>query len=125
METTGILKLANNDITQASGGQLQRASICRALINNPEIIFGDEPTGALNSKASSEVMDILNQINNSGTTILLVTHDAKVSARTDRVLYMADGVIAGEKRLGKYQINSGTIRQREEEMSNWLNELGF
>ncbi|MGL6198244.1 MAG: ATP-binding cassette domain-containing protein [Lachnospiraceae bacterium] len=61
METTGILKLADNDITQASGGQLQRASICRALINNSEIIFGDEPTGALNSKATSEVMDIMMQ----------------------------------------------------------------
>ena len=112
MNQTGISALAGNDITQASGGQLQRAAICRALINNPDIVFGDEPTGALNSKATGEVMDILAEINRTGTTIMIVTHDAKVAAKTDRVLIMADGVIAGEKRLGKYQTNSN-IKTRE------------
>lgn len=75
------------------GGQLQRASICRALINQPEILFGDEPTGALNSRAASEVMDIITEVNRKGTTVLLVTHDAKVAARTERVLFMCAGKI--------------------------------
>lgn len=124
MEQTGISELADNDITQASGGQLQRVAICRALINNPDIVFGDEPTGALNSKATGEVMDILANINRAGTTILLVTHDAKVAAKTERILFMADGVIAGEKQLGKYQKNSD-IKSRESQLSEWLSQMGF
>jgi len=125
MQATGIEQLADNDITQASGGQLQRASICRALINQPEILFGDEPTGALNSKASSEVMDILSEINQQGTTILLVTHDVKVAARTDRVVFMTDGVIAGEKRLEKIQAEKDNLQAREEQLMTWLTGLGF
>lgn len=125
MEQTGIAELAENDITQASGGQLQRAAICRALINKPQIVFGDEPTGALNSKATNEVMDILADINHSGTTILLVTHDAKVAARTERVLFMTDGVIAGKKQLGKYQSENGDMRTRENQLSAWLSKMGF
>jgi len=125
MEQTGIAELSDNDITQASGGQLQRAAICRALINNPKIVFGDEPTGALNSKATNEVMDILADINRSGTTILLVTHDAKVAARTERVLFMTDGVIAGEKQPGKYRSENGDIRARENQLSAWLSGMGF
>lgn len=124
MSQTGISALAGNDITQASGGQLQRAAICRALINNPDIVFGDEPTGALNSRATGEVMDILADINRTGTTIMLVTHDAKVAAKTERVLYMEDGVISGEKHLGKYQ-NDSNIRTRESRLTNWLSQMGF
>lgn len=124
MEQTGIAQLVDNDITQASGGQLQRAAICRALINNPKIVFGDEPTGALNSKATNEVMEILADINSTGTTIMLVTHDAKVAAKTQRVLFMTDGVIAGEKRLGKYQKDSD-IKTRESQLSAWLSQMGF
>lgn len=125
MEQTGILELRDNHITQASGGQLQRAAICRALINRPQIVFGDEPTGALNSKAAGEVMDILAGINQSGTTILLVTHDAKVAARTERVLFMSDGVIAGEKQLGKYSKGEADGKGRENELSSWLVQMGF
>jgi len=124
MNQMGISSLADNDITQASGGQLQRVAICRALINNPIILFGDEPTGALNSRATNEVMDILADINNQGTTIMLVTHDAKVAAKTERVLFMADGEIKGEKKIGKYQ--SGIdIKVRENELSSWLAQMGF
>src|SRR5690625_3393019 len=125
MEKLGISELADHDITQVSGGQLQRASIIRALMNHPEIIFGDEPTGALNSKAALEVMDILVEINESGTTILLVTHDVKVAAKTERVLYMLDGRLIGEKQLGKYQKGSLDISAREERLSKWLMEKGF
>jgi putative ABC transport system ATP-binding protein len=124
MEQTGISQLADNDITQASGGQLQRAAICRALINNPSIVFGDEPTGALNSKATGEVMEILANINNAGTTVMLVTHDARVAARTERVLFMTDGVITGEKQLGKYK-KGDDMKVREDELNTWLSGLGF
>lgn len=124
MEQTGIAEIRDNDITQASGGQLQRAAICRALINNPQILFGDEPTGALNSKATGEIMDILADFNRSGTTIMLVTHDAKVAAKTERVLFMTDGVIVGEKHLGMYEKGSD-MEAREKELSAWLSQMGF
>ncbi len=125
MIKTGISSLAKNNITQASGGQLQRVGICRALINNPDIIFGDEPTGALNSKAASEIMEILSEINNSGKTILLVTHDAKVTAKTERVLFMLDGRIVSEKYLGKYKKAKNDLKKREEELSMWLFDMGL
>ena len=125
MEKTGIAELAENDITQASGGQLQRAAICRALINNPDIIYGDEPTGALNSKSANEIMDILADINHSGTTILLVTHDVKVASKTERVIFMLDGEVTGEYQLGKYEKENSDDKGREEELSQWLLKMGF
>lgn len=125
MKRTGIIELADNDITQASGGQLQRAAICRALINNPKMIFGDEPTGSLNSKSSDEIMDIFNEINQSGTTIMLVTHDVKVASKTERVLYMIDGKIEGEFILGKYIKDNDDSKQREAKLSQWLFDMGW
>ena len=125
LEKTGIAELAPNDITMASGGQLQRVGICRALINDPEIIFGDEPTGALNSKAAGEIMEILADINNSGTTIFLVTHDIRVAARTERVLFMLDGKISAEKVLGKCQPDDAEVKSREETLTGWLAQMGF
>lgn len=100
-------------------------AICRALINQPDILFGDEPTGALNSKAAGEIMEILGEINRSGTTILLVTHDAKVAAGAERVLYMLDGRMASEHWLGKYHKEKGDLKQREEKLSSWLRTLEF
>jgi putative ABC transport system ATP-binding protein len=125
MAQVGIADLADNDITQASGGQLQRVGICRALINEPDILFGDEPTGALDSKATGEIMDLLDGINKSGTTILLVTHDVKVAARTERVLFMLDGRIIAEKQLGKYFGTAGDGKSREESLARWLLEMGL
>jgi len=125
MEQVGVAHLADNDITQASGGQLQRVGICRALINSPDILFGDEPTGALNSKAAGEIMDLLAEINKSGTTILLVTHDVKVAARTERVLFMLDGQIVSEKYLGKPSESGAESKSREDILASWLTEMGF
>jgi putative ABC transport system ATP-binding protein len=105
MEKTGIAGLEEREIAEVSGGQLQRAGICRALMNTPDIIFADEPTGALNSKSTDEIMELLSNINREGTAILLVTHDAKVAARADRVLFMKDGRIVAELKLGKYSTN--------------------
>lgn len=125
MKRTGIIELADNDITQASGGQLQRAAICRALINNPKMIFGDEPTGSLNSKSSDEIMEIFSEINESGTTVMLVTHDVKVASKTERVLYMIDGKIEGEFVLGRYDKGNEDIKQRETKLSRWLLDKGW
>lgn len=120
MEMTGIELLADNNITQASGGQLQRAGICRALINDPNIIFGDEPTGALDSKSATEIMSILADINKKGTTVVLVTHDVKVAAKTERILYMVDGNIVAQKKMSKYDAQHNDIKEREEGVMKWL-----
>ena len=81
---------------ELSGGQLQRACICRSMMNRPKLLFADEPTGALNRTSSNEVMDELVKLNNEGTTIVMVTHDAKVAAKCGRVLFIVDGNIKGE-----------------------------
>ncbi|QCR33952.1 ABC transporter ATP-binding protein [Lysinibacillus sp. SGAir0095] len=125
MKMTGIEKLANHNITQASGGQLQRVGICRALINDPDIIFGDEPTGALDSKSTEEIMSILAEINNNGTTVMLVTHDVKVAAKTERILFMVDGKIIAQKKMRKFDARQEDNKQREEELMKWLVDNGF
>jgi putative ABC transport system ATP-binding protein len=124
MELTGIASLAGNDITQASGGQLQRVGICRALINDPDVVFGDEPTGALDSESTREVLDLLGRINATGTTVFLVTHDVKVAARSERVLLMKDGRIVSESALGRYAGNDGESSDREQRLASWLREWG-
>lgn len=125
LEKTGIAGLEERDITQASGGQLQRVGICRALMGDPKIIFGDEPTGALNSTASNEIMALLADIHRSGVTILLVTHDVRVAAKTERVLFLFDGKIAGEHRPGVYDPAQDDLKAREESLTAWLNEMKF
>lgn len=123
MKRLGILSIAGHDVRQVSGGQLQRAAVCRAMINKPDILFGDEPTGALNSSATREVMDIMAGINQDGTTIMLVTHDSNVAARADRVIYLEDGQIKDELQLDKYRDSSQTERERE--MQSWLKRMKF
>lgn len=124
MRKMDIIDVADNDITEVSGGQLQRACICRSMINRPQMIFADEPTGALNRSASEEVMKELVKINEEGTTILLVTHDVKVAAKCTKVMYIVDGNIKGEYNLEKYTQDSG-LRERERALNNWLMELGW
>ncbi len=121
MARTGVDELADRDVSEASGGQLQRIGICRALINHPKILLGDEPTGALDSVAAAEIMDILGELNAEGTTIMLVTHDTRVAARTDRVLYMIDGRIVGDRNQGPY--TGAGLDQRHAELTEWLMEL--
>jgi putative ABC transport system ATP-binding protein len=123
MKRTDIDQIANHDIKKVSGGQLQRAAICRALINHPDILFGDEPTGSLNSGATKEIMDIINEINKDGTTVMLVTHDSKVAARADRVIFLSDGNITDEIELGKY--DQKYFSDREIKMTAWLGKQGF
>ena len=125
MKKLGIIETADKDINEVSGGQLQRACIARSMINKPVIIFADEPTGALNRTSSNEVMDELVKINNSGATIMLVTHDAKVAARCTRVLYIVDGNIQGEYELGPQTDGEAELKKRERELTNWLMEMGW
>ncbi len=120
MRKLDIIEIADNDINEVSGGQLQRACICRSMINKPEMIFADEPTGALNRSSSDEVMDELCKLNSEGTTIMLVTHDAKVAAKCGRVLYIVDGNIKGE-----YNNTESVFRRRERALNNWLLEMGW
>lgn len=125
LSMTGISAIAGNDIKQVSGGQLQRAAICRALINQPKILFGDEPTGALNQGATNEVMDIINQINGNGTTVVIVTHDPRVAARASRIVYLVDGQIHSELALGVYPRENEQASKREKVIYQWLETKGF
>lgn len=118
MARTGIAHLAERDITAASGGQLQRVGLCRALINEPMLLLGDEPTGALDSAAAGEVMDILTGLNAQGMTLMLVTHDARVAARAGRVAYMLDGQIVAERNLGP--LAGADLEARHAEVTGWL-----
>lgn len=123
MQKVGIGKIAKSDIKKVSGGELQRAAICRALINNPQIIFADEPTGALNSSTTTEIMDIFNKINLENATIMMVTHDAKVAARADRIIYLEDGSVKSQLIIGKYVKEDK--EKREEKVAEWLKTQGF
>lgn len=118
----GIIEVADNDINEVSGGQLQRACIARAMINSPEVLFADEPTGALNRQASGEVVDELCKLNEEGTTIMMVTHDAKVAARCSRVLYIIDGQIAGEFSFSEKKQET---KEKERQLNNWLMDMGW
>ena len=123
MEQMGIAGVADHDIHKVSGGQLQRAAICRAMINHPDILFGDELTGALNSSTTKEVMGIIDAINKKGTTVMLVTHDANVAVHADRVIYLEDGAVMDTLTLGKYDPAVAEIRNQE--MKNWLKKMKF
>ena len=123
MRKLGIIDVADNDINEVSGGQLQRACICRSMINKPKMIFADEPTGALNRTSSDEVMEELAKLNAEGTTVMLVTHDVKVAAKCTRILYIVDGNIKGEYNLDRY--DSAKLRDRERALNGWLMEMGW
>ena len=124
MQKLGISDVSDNGVNEVSGGQLQRACICRSLINQPKIIFADEPTGALNKQNSLEVMNELIRINAEGTSIMLVTHDMKVASQCERILYIEDGNIRDEMTLGKCLLTSD-MRQRERTLNEWLIKLGW
>ena len=124
---TNLLKRMNIDNvkthlpSQVSGGEQQRAAIARAVINKPKIVFADEPTGALNKKNSTEVLDLLTDLNNDGQSIIMVTHDIKGALRADRLLYLSDGNIVGEFKMPKY--SKETEKSREQQVASWLNSL--
>lgn len=124
MQRLAISDTAKHEITEVSGGELQRACLCRALINEPQILFADEPTGALNSKAAADVMRELVNVWRGGTGILMVTHSVRVAAMSERVLYLVDGTVQGEMQLGKLAEDADTA-EREQRLSAWLMERGW
>lgn len=108
--------------TQISGGEAQRAGIVRAMINSPEILFADEPTGALNSQTGLDVLNTLTKFNDDGQSVVMVTHDMRSARRGNRILYLKDGSILGECELGKYVPNDPA---RHEKLSAFLKEMGW
>ncbi len=94
----GLSERIQNRPNQLSGGQQQRVAIARALVNHPALVIADEPTGALDSTTSEEIMNLLTELNQQGTTIALVTHDANVAAQTKRIIRMMDGVIIEQEK---------------------------
>lgn len=109
--------------SQASGGEAQRAAIARAMINQPGLLFADEPTGALNRKNSEEVLELLTSLNQEGQSILMVTHDVKAAIRGTRILYLEDGKILDEMSLSPFDVK--TAKEREEKVSAWLAALSW
>ena len=93
LKNVGLAELAKKPVRQLSGGQKQRVAIARALVNNPAFLLADEPTGALDSKTSGEIMDVFEKLNQGGKTVIIVTHDMEVAARCGRVIEISDGEI--------------------------------
>lgn len=123
MQRFGIAEVGSHGVTEVSGGQLQRASISRALASQPAVIFADEPTGALNSSMSTEVMDALSDVHAGGATLVMVTHDPTCAARGDRVIYLRDGLVVDTHALGTWTQDAATTR--EDDLLAWLRTLGF
>jgi len=107
---------------QLSGGEAQRVGIVRALINKPDMVFADEPTGALNSSSSTAVLDVLTEFNREGQSIVMVTHDMKSARRGNRIIYLKDGAICGECHLGPYETGDS---ERHEKLRAFLGEMGW
>lgn len=106
---------------QVSGGEAQRAAIARAMINDPGLLFADEPTGALNKSNSEDVLDLLSRLNQSGQSILMVTHDVRATLRGNRILYLEDGKVLDELNLPVY--DAGQLKEREAQVNGWLSAL--
>ena len=114
--------LWNKFPTQISGGEAQRVGIARALINDPKLVFADEPTGALNSHTGKAVLDTLTKFNEKGQSIVMVTHDITSARRGNRILYVKDGEIAGECNLGKYVTGD---KERHQKLNDFLAKMGW
>jgi len=115
-------KIWNKFPTQLSGGEAQRASIVRALISKPTVVFADEPTGSLNSAAGQSVLDVLTEVNENKQSVVMVTHDLRSARRGNRVLYIKDGVIQGDCDLGRYVTGN---QVRHDKLNAFLNEMGW
>ena len=108
---------------QLSGGEAQRVGIVRAIINEPKILFADEPTGQLNSSSSKDVLDIITELHKNGQSIVMVTHDLKTALRGTRILFLRDGNVVGEYKMAPY--DSDDIRSRRAGLQDFLDEMGW
>ncbi len=114
--------------SQLSGGQQQRVAVVRSVINEPTILFADEPTGALNSQNSANVLDILTDLNEAGQSIVMVTHSSRAASRGNRVLYLADGIVTSEIDIGKYDpkaVDTEEGKARYARLKAFLQEMGW
>ena len=121
LEKMGISHIKTHLPSQVSGGEQQRCAIARAVVTSPKLLFADEPTGALNRKNTNEVLNLLTDLNNSGQSILMVTHDMKAALRATRILYLEDGKIIGELTLPPY--NKDEVKSRETQVNAWLSSM--
>lgn len=121
IEKMEISSIKSHLPSQVSGGQQQRCAIARAVINQPKLLFADEPTGALNRKSTIEVLNLLTELNLSGQSILMVTHDIKSALRATRILYLEDGKIVGTLTLPPY--NADEEKSRETQINAWLGSM--
>lgn len=121
LEQMNIVEAKDRLPSQVSGGEAQRAAIARAVINEPGILFADEPTGALNRKNTEDVLTLLTDINGKGQSILMVTHDVRAALRGNRLLYLEDGKICGEMVLPPF--DEKDIKDRETQVNAWLSSM--
>lgn len=121
LKQMNVEKAENRYPSQVSGGEAQRAAIARAMIGQPGLLFADEPTGALNRSNTTEVLDLLTDLNRSGQSILMVTHDMRAAARGNRILYLEDGKVLDELKLPAYR--EIQEKSREDKLSEWLSGL--
>jgi ABC-type antimicrobial peptide transport system, ATPase component len=121
LEKMGLDGIKSHLPSQVSGGEQQRCAIARAVVNSPKVLFADEPTGALNRHNSTEVLNLLTELNQGGQSILMVTHDLKAALRATRILYLEDGKITGELNLSEYSRQDE--KGREAQVNAWLTSL--
>lgn len=116
MDKMHILDLADRLPSEVSGGQQQRCSMARAVINNPRVVMADEPTGNLNSSSSASVLDILTELNEQGQSIVMVTHDIRSACRANRIIFLKDGRIEDDLRFEK----ALSVDDKEVQLLKWL-----
>ena len=121
LQMMGLSHIKSHLPSQVSGGEQQRCAIARAVINNPKLLFADEPTGALNRKNTTEVLNLLTDLNQSGQSILMVTHDIRAALRATRLLYLEDGKIVGDLPLPDYSLEEE--KSREAQVNAWLSAM--
>lgn len=121
LDKMGLSSVKTHLPSQVSGGQQQRCAIARAVIHTPKLLFADEPTGALNRKNTTEVLNLLTELNQSGQSILMVTHDMKAALRATRLLYLEDGAVIGDLTLPPYQKEEE--KNRETQVNAWLDSM--
>lgn len=120
-ETMGISAVSDHLPSQCSGGEQQRCAIIRAVINEPSMLFADEPTGALNRRNTVEVLDLITKLNEKGQSVFMVTHDPRAAIRATRIIYIEDGTVSGELELPPYE--SGKEQSRETQVNSWLSSM--
>jgi len=120
-ELMGISSVKDHLPSQCSGGEQQRCAIIRAVINEPAMLFADEPTGALNRKNTIEVLDLISKLNEKGQSVFMVTHDPRAAIRANRVIYIEDGTVSGELEMPPFE--AGKEQSRETQINSWLSSM--